>query len=733
MAKVVLFSTLNKALIYTVRHELVDILKIGMLVLVPLGRHLVQAVVLDLVDSDGNDDYGFELREISNIIYDVPVVSADVMSLCCWISDYYNASLASVFECAVPSALRRNVSAKLSTMIKIANLLDDNELLKLLRKAPKQHQAYNYLKSIKSCLKKELLKLFSANVVNGLIDKGIFVEEFVNEIRMDPIGTHGDGHNPRTMVLTEAQQAAADAMRGSFRQGLFSVHLLHGITGSGKTEVYFDVMEDVIKHGGEVLYLVPELALTPQTLDRIRSRFSAHGVVLWHSNLSDGERKDAWLVMAAGQAKVVVGARSALFVPLKNLRLVIVDEEHDQSYKQNDQPRYNGRDVAVYRAKLNHALCVLGSATPSAESYFNVSRKGYKLNELTSRVGNSVLPMIHLIDRRYEKGVISSLLCDKIFDRLDKNEQVILLLNRRGYAPMALCPNCDHVARCPNCDVSLSYHRSQQLMKCHFCGYAEPPKKNCPKCGGLEIFYNGVGTQRLEQIISRIFPKASLARMDSDSIKRKDEAKNILAEFRKGSVDILLGTQMIAKGLDFPNVTLVGVIDCDISLNVQDFRSMERTFQMIVQVSGRAGRGDARGEVVLQTFRPECIAIAKARRNDFCGFMKEELAIRQLFGYPPYRKLIRHIIMSRNESKAEFFAKNWELFLKKNLVDPSVEMKGPTRCMIEKVNNWYRFATCFFVTGSIGVQVKNLCTLRKKFQFPRDIREYLDVDPTELV
>jgi primosomal protein N' (replication factor Y) len=398
-----------------------------------------------------------------------------------------------------------------------------------------------------------------------------------------------------------------------------------------------------------------------------------------------------------------------------------------------DQPRYNGRDVAVYRSKLNNALCILGSATPSAESYFNVGRKGYKLNELVSRVGNSVLPMVHLIDRRYEKGVISNMLRDKIFDRLEKKEQVILLLNRRGYAPTVLCPSCDYVARCPNCDVSLTYHRSNRLVKCHFCGYSEPTKISCPKCGGLEIFYNGVGTQRLEQIISQMFPKVVLARIDSDVSKKKDEFSVILSKFRQGSVDILLGTQMIAKGLDFPNVTLVGVIDCDILLNVQDFRSMERTFQMIVQVAGRAGRGDMKGEVVLQTFRPECIAITSARANDFYGFMKNELATRRRFGYPPYRKLIRHVIMARNEAKAEFFAKNWGIFLGKNLIDSAVEMKGPAKCVIEKVNGWYRFAIYFFVTGLIASKVKALDMLRKKFRFPRDVREYLDVDPMELI
>ncbi|MDR2735404.1 MAG: primosomal protein N' [Puniceicoccales bacterium] len=730
LARVVLFSAVDRAFVYIVRKELVDVLVVGMLVQVPLGPRLVQAVVLELIDSDG-DSYEFELREISSIVHAVPVVSNDVIALCRWVSEYYNASLASVFECAVPSVLRRNFSTRLSTVIKVAKLLDDNELLKLFRKAPKQHQAYSYLRTAGGCPRKDLLELFSVSVVNSLVDKGIFIEEFRNEPRLAQDDDQAEGHGFRALTLTKAQQAVADDIKASLARRLFSVHLLQGVTGSGKTEVYLDAIESVIKHGGEVLYLVPELALTPQTLARIRNRFSGYGVVLWHSNLSDGERKDAWLAIASGEVSVVVGARSALFVPLKNLQLVIVDEEHDQSYKQSDQPRYNGRDVAVYRAKLNDALCILGSATPSTESYLNVYHKGYRLNELNQRVGNSRLPTIHLVDRRYEKCIISNLLRDKIFDRLEKNEQVILLLNRRGYAPTALCPSCDYVARCPNCDVSLSYHRSQQAMKCHFCGYTEPPRTNCPKCGGLEIFYNGVGTQRLEQIISGMFPGASIARIDSDVMRKKDEFRIILSKFRKGLVDILLGTQMIAKGLDFPNVTLVGVVDCDISLNVQDFRSMERTFQMIVQVAGRAGRGDRNGEVVLQTFRPECMAITKARSNDFYGFMELELATRRHFGYPPYRKLIRHVIMSRNETKAEFFANNWGLFLEKNITDPTLEMKGPTKCMIEKINGWYRFAIYFFVVGSVGSRVKTLDALRKEFAFPRDIREYLDVDPAD--
>jgi len=408
------------------------------------------------------------------------------------------------------------------------------------------------------------------------------------------------------------------------------------VTGSGKTEVYLQAVEHVLQRGGGALFLVPEVALAPQTVGRLRGRLESKGIqtVVWHSFLSDGERFDAWQALVRREARVVVGARSAIFAPIPDLQLIIVDEEHEPSYKQEDTPRYHGRDVAVYRASLLKALCILGSATPSLETLYNAERGKYALDRMPNRVDNRKLPTLHIVDMRVEyirnkekrKGpmILSRMLVDAMKQRFEAREQTILFLNRRGYATSVLCMECGWVAESPNSSVTMTYHQTDDSLRCHLSGHSEQAPRRCPACGQDALRKRGHGTQRVESAAQAVLPRARIVRMDADAMSRKNLYRKILSDFRIGKIDVLVGTQMIAKGLDFPNVTLVGLVDADMSMHLPDFRAAERTFQLMVQVSGRAGRGDGHGEVVIQTFNPHSGPLLFARQRDFEGCREEE-------------------------------------------------------------------------------------------------------------
>jgi primosomal protein N' (replication factor Y) len=538
-------------------------------------------------------------------------------------------------------------------------------------------------------------------------------------------------------VLSPEQEAAFCDLRHSYQQGQFVTHLLHGVTGSGKTEVYLRIMEEVLEDGHEVLYLVPELSLTPQTVSRIQERFAGRQVVaVWHSGLSIVERRHAWNHIVLGNIKIVVGARSALFLPQKDLRLIIVDEEHDTSYKQNENPRYHGRDVVIYKAFLHNALCILGSATPSMESFFNTRHKGFRYNVLPYRVDHRPLPTIRVVDMRHEiKGRISvlfsKLLLQKLEERLEKQEQSILFLNRRGYALNCLCISCDYITACPHCSVSLIHHRSASTMKCHLCGHHESLPELCPRCGSRDLKLVGSGTQKVEDRLKAIFPVARILRVDSDNTARKDSFQNIWKQFQSQEWDILIGTQMISKGLDFPNVTLVGLLQGDLSLQVQDFRANERTFQLISQVAGRAGRGHKPGEVILQTFLPQSNIIRWAQHAQFEDFAEEELRLRQQFGYPPYRHIIRHLLRGKDATETAHLAELWGNYLHQHLHATEIELRGPTSSSIEKIQNYYRY-TLFFFVANVSRALAILLQLREAFPWNTHVMDFWDVDPVDM-
>jgi primosomal protein N' (replication factor Y) len=485
---------------------------------------------------------------------------------------------------------------------------------------------------------------------------------------------------------------------------------------------------------------VPEVALTPQTVARLRSRLEAiapgHRVVVWHSHLSEGERLDGWLALATGEARVVVGARSAVFAPVRELGLIVVDEEHEPAYKQDETPRYHGRDVAVMRAKLNGALCLLGSATPSLESFANAQAGKYRLLQLPQRVDDRKLPHIDIVDLKIEAmrqrslPALSRKLVDAMHSRLEKREQTILFINRRGYSSSMLCTKCGHVEECRHCSIAMTYHRTDETLRCHLCGDSRPAPLRCPQCGAPDIRWKGLGTHRVEEAVRRVLPRARIERMDTDALAKKNRFRQILGDFRAGKIDVLVGTQMIGKGLDFPNVTLVGLVDADISMHIPDFRANERTFQLLVQVAGRAGRGDRAGEVVVQTFTPQAGAIQFSRHADYAGFAETELKLRQEFHYPPYRHLIHHLFRGPNPEKLQFFAEQWAKVVEKEFGD-RVELRGPSPSPIEKMKDEYRWQLWYFCASPTRI-VPRLAELRAAFAWPDDMTQVLDVDPVNL-
>ncbi|MCB1127406.1 MAG: primosomal protein N', partial [Verrucomicrobiae bacterium] len=522
------------------------------------------------------------------------------------------------------------------------------------------------------------------------------------------------------------------------------VFLLHGVTGSGKTEVYLQAIAHALSQGKGAIVLVPEISLTPQTIERFKARFCTGPlrtlVAVLHSHLSSGERHDEWHKIREGRARIVIGARSAVFAPVEPLGLIIVDEEHEHSYKQEETPRYHARDVAVVRGQREGAAVVLGSATPSLESYHNAKRGRYHLLELTLRADNRKLPVVRVVDMRQERNrskgppVFSQLLRDAILHRLERHEQTILFLNRRGFSTSLQCPQCGYVAGCPNCSVALTYHRQDQRLCCHICGHQTPAPRICPQadCRNPAIRYAGIGTQRVEEALRHLFPHARVQRMDSDILQRKEDYRRILGDFRVGRIDVLLGTQMIAKGLHFPNVTLVGVIYADLSLHRADFRAAERTFQLLAQVSGRAGRGDVEGEVIVQAFTPFHPAIQYARRHDFVSFYEQEIEFRQQLDYPPCSRIALLTLKGRNEDKVKFTAEH----LKRELATavagwPNLVIAGPAPAPLLRAETFYRHQI-MLRTRHMSRLSRTLASVQQRFPLPDDLSLTIDVDPVNL-
>jgi len=642
IAKVVVELSLNREFDYRIPPELEDSVRVGSPVIVPFGRSERRGIVVALAD---RSDYP-HLKAIREVVGRKALIEERITELARWIADYYIAPIETAVRAVLPAVVRRAPAGHLRRLIVTPTEAgaDPGAAERLRARAPKQAAALDALMSGGEIFLAQLAKRarVSAAAIRALEQKGL-VRIGEGVVRRDPEAAR-ELLPSAPLELMPEQTAALETIRRSIDTLTPPVVLLFGVTGSGKTEVYLQAIAHAAAQGKGAIVLVPEISLTPQTVERFRRRFGDRVAIL-HSNLSEGERHDEWHRVHEGRASIVVGARSALFAPVRNLGLIVVDEEHEHSYKQSETPCYHARDTAVMRGHREGCAVVLGSATPSLESYRNALAGKYAMVRLTHRVDHRRMPLLKVVDLRAEAeregraNVFSRELVQAVAERLARAEQTILFLNRRGYASSLICPKCGFVAQCEDCSVSTTYHKREQRLICHLCGRRTPVPERCPKCGDPAFRYAGLGTERVEEILAKLFPRARAARMDSDTMTRKESYREVLGDFRTGKLDILVGTQMIAKGLDFPNVTLVGVLFADLALHLPDFRAGERTFQMLTQVAGRAGRGDVAGEVIVQTYTPHHPAIQAVRRFDLEGFYEQELAFRRELEYPPFTRL----------------------------------------------------------------------------------------------
>jgi primosomal protein N' (replication factor Y) (superfamily II helicase) len=744
IAKVVVDLALDREFDYRIPAHLADAVQIGSRVAVPFGRTTAQGYVVGLAD---NSSYA-RLKEIGEVVGKKPLLGDKILELTRWMGKYYCCPVELAVKCALPEVVRKaRISWKERQFVKPGKISAD-DFAKLRKRAPKQARVLEVLQKSEGMFVSKLTRLADTTdaTIKSLATKGFVVISDQVEER-DPFA--GEAFLPsEPLALTSDQQKALDLCKTAIDQ--FSspsavAHLplpilIHGVTGSGKTEIYLQAIEHTLRQGKDSIVLVPEISLTPQTVERFRARFQNQQITVLHSHLSAGERHDQWHKIRDGQSHIVIGARSAVFAPVQALGLIVIDEEHETSYKQEEAPRYNARDIAVMRGKIERAAVVLGSATPSLESFYNARRGRYVLTSLPARVDNQKMPVMRIIDMRQEairqKGlhVLSRKLRDAIQARLDKGEQVIIFLNRRGYATHLFCPKCGYVSKCPNCSVSLTYHRKAAQLLCHLCGYVGGVPKNCPnpECRDPAIRYAGMGTEKVESAIQKAFPKARVQRMDSDMMTRKTLYREILGAFRVGKIDILVGTQMIAKGLHFPNVTLVGIIYADMALHMPDFRAGERTFQLLVQVAGRAGRGEVEGEVVVQSFTPFHPAVQYARQHDFIGFYEQEIEFREELKYPPISRLICITARSRSEAKATFFAQALMRELQKRVPKSLAIIAGPVPAPLAKVQNQYRYQI-MLRSEQIVQLVELLSPIIAAFKPPEDVSVAVDVDPISLL
>jgi primosomal protein N' (replication factor Y) len=704
IARVTLELALRKEFDYLIPPALAGSIEIGSRVQVPLGARKVLGCVTALVEHSTQT----RLKSIIKVIGAQALVTPKVLKLARWIGEYYCCAPEVALKSVLPEAVRQE-RAGWRERLQVRARTFTGELPKLPRR---QREAWNLIEERRQLPLRELLDLVqtTAATIRRLEEKGLVtIAPQISE--RDPyaldhiLPTQPLPLNGAQAAALETIKAAMDRMieeRGMKRaeaparaktDSTASHHpstfLLHGVTGSGKTEVYLQAIAHALEQGNGAIVLVPEISLTPQTVERFKARFNSGrwqtGVAVLHSHLSAGERHDEWHRIRQGRARIAIGARSAIFAPVEPLGLIIVDEEHEHTYKQEEAPRYHARDVAIMRGRLEGATVVLGSATPSLESYYNCRIGKYLLLGLPDRVDNQKMPHVRVVDMRQavRKGqaipIFSPPLQEAITQRLARGEQTILFLNRRGYATSLQCPLCGFVAQCPNCSLALTYHRQEQRLRCHICGHDEPVPAVCPKpkCRNPGIRYAGLGTQKVEATLGKLFPDARVERMDSDVMKRKEDYRRVLGDFRAGKIDILVGTQMIAKGLHFPNVTLVGIVYADLALHQPDFRASERTFQLLTQVAGRAGRGDIEGEVVVQAFTPFHPAIQYARRHDFTGFYEQELEFRAPLNYPPFSRVALLTLRGRNEDKVKFSADHVRRELDKVLGQSSVAGTNP--------------------------------------------------------
>ncbi len=777
IAKIAFPTGFDALLDYLVPPSLSETLEPGMRVLVPLGRgnkptqgYCTKIYPWGMVTSE--EDASKKLKSILALIDHERLLDDRMVELTHWIARHYLCSVGQVFEAMLPMGVRKQAGTRLTTVYVTPDDLEKR--LSLLKKngqkqgkpkgvsekllTPKQARVLEIInKSEEPLTSQEIQRAAkcSAGIIATLkrlrlVSSKTTRRASENFLLQTEVPANIMERNPYT--LNKDQQNAMLAITAAVQENRHKTFLLHGVTGSGKTEVYIQAIQEVTRRGKQAIVLVPEISLTPQTVGRFQSRFP-HVAVL-HSHLSDSERHFQWLRIAKENVHVVVGARSAIFAPLPRLGIIVIDEEHENSFKQDSVPRYHARDVARKRAEMLGIPLILGSATPSMESWFQAtpSHENTRQDTLLSmpkRVGTLQLPRVEIVDLRDEirsrqtRGAIHRRLHGAIHDTLRQKGQVILLLNRRGFSTHVQCPACGETIQCPQCDVALTHHQREEILLCHYCDYQMPLPHSCPKCQFEGIRYSGFGTQKLEQEIKSRFPSVHVLRMDTDTMQGRGAHERALKKFRSGEVQILLGTQMIAKGLDFPNVLLVGVVNADTALYLPDFRAFERTFHLITQVAGRTGRGEKGGRVIVQTFSPDHPAILAAAQHDYGRFVTQELAERQSIGYPPYTKMIRIVVRGENEAATQAFSQELAKKLRGALIEngqyrqntPSetrCRILGPAPAPFAKLRGFYRFHIHLHAASGTGLR-NAVREVTLAIKTPQNVQWMVDVDPVDMM
>lgn len=675
-------KAVDQTFFYHVPKLLENNIKIGVRVRIPFGNMILDGFVLGISDNSSYDNS--KIKDIINVIDEEPVLNKEMLLLGKYMSDNLLASLSSCYQVMLPKALKAEVKSNIK--IKYDRYL---HRIKSIEEIDRYIDNCKYESQINLlCKLKEgdILITKMSSSINTIIKYGFasIIYEECKRYRYDGIS------NYKRVNLTDKQRLVSDTIISSF--GKSDTFLLYGVTGSGKTEVYMDVIEKAINNGKSAIMLVPEIGLTPQIVGKFISRFG-NVISVLHSKLSDSERYDEYRKITNGESKIVIGTRSAIFVPFTNIGIIIIDEEHTSSYKQDNNPRYSAINVAEWRSKYHNCPLVLGSATPSLESFAKAGNHVYKLLSLTERAGGSVLPIVNIIDMKEEvkngNFILSDMLKNKISEVLSKGEQAIILLNRRGYSSTISCKECGYVYKCPNCDITYTYHKSSNNLKCHYCGYSMVLPNKCSICGSDNLKDYGLGTEKLEETLNSLY-KARIVRMDVDTTSKKGQHQKIIDDFGEHKYDILIGTQMIAKGLDFPLVTLVGVVSIDSSLTSPDYRASENTFQLLSQVSGRAGRSENKGEVIVQTFNPDHYAITLAKNHDYIDFYKEEMKVRKMLKYSPYYYMVLVSITSKDYELGFKEANKIGSYIRNNISNDSIVL-GPTMANMFKVNNIYHY------------------------------------------
>lgn len=727
-------KSLDKPFDYLFPERLKGKLSLGHLVEVPFGRGIKKGIVTGF----SNEDSPFRLKEISGIIGDKPVVSERDIELAAYMQKLYVAPFCDCLKLMCPPYTFSKEEDEVSTLQRkyVRLIKSEEEFIKILEKSRSKNQleTAKFLLSGDASLSEICEKPFcSSQVIKALKEKGI-VETYLEAQRRNPFSNKTIVKSQK-LTPTKEQEEALAVLKDALDKDESDTYLLHGITGSGKTEVFMQIISEVISKGKTAIVLVPEISLTPQMTDRFLGRFGDKIAIL-HSVLSKGERLDEWNRIQNGEAKVVIGARSAIFAPLSDIGIIIIDEEHENTYRSEQSPRYDAREVAKKRCEQNNAPLLLASATPDITSYYKAMTGEYTLIKMTRRYNEVNLPDIKIADMRRElkegnRSMLSRALSEEIRKNLEKKEQTVLFLNRRGFSTFVSCRDCGYVASCPQCSIALTYHKAEETLNCHYCGYKTKVIKECPSCNGHHVKYFGAGTQKLEEEIKKIFPSASLIRMDVDTTTKKGSHERILKTFSDEKIDILLGTQMVSKGLDFPDISLVGVIAADMSLNIDDYKASERTFDLITQVSGRAGRGNKKGRAVIQTYNPENDVINMAKKQDYEAFYESEIAYRKLFGYPPFLDIVSFVFSSEDEAKAESASKETEKLSDSLLSGREYTKYGSMPCPVSKIKGSYRYR--FWIKCKVDDEMLSLLKEIYLSHKNKDVRLTLEINPGSML